>query len=76
MSLEHHLRISGDGVPELNASVFRTAHDPMSVGCQADAEHKVLTREVSNHETSIGLLLSESMYLPCDLRKCGRIYHP
>lgn len=76
MSLEHHLRISGDGVPELNAPVFRTTHDPMSVGSQADAEHKVLIHEVSNHETSIGLLLTESMHLPCDLQKCGRIYHP
>jgi hypothetical protein len=49
MSLEHHLCISSDGVPELDASVLGAAHNPVAIGSEADAEHKVLkhSRSVS-----------------------------
>ena len=45
VSLEHHLRITGDRVPELDASVLRATHNPVSVWSQANAEHKVLSRK-------------------------------
>jgi len=42
VSLKHHLGMASIGVPELHATVFRAAHDPLAAWSQADAEHVVL----------------------------------
>lgn len=42
VTLEHHLGISGVRVPELNAPVLGTTHDPLSIRRQADTEHEIL----------------------------------
>lgn len=47
MALQHHLSVTGDWIPELNAAVLGATHDPLPIGCQAHAEHKVLTGEIS-----------------------------
>ena len=43
VSLKHHLGISGDRVPELDAPILGATHHPVAVGSQADTEHKVLS---------------------------------
>jgi hypothetical protein len=37
VSLQHHMGVSSLRIPELHATVFRTRHDPVTVGCQTDA---------------------------------------
>jgi hypothetical protein len=42
VALEHHLGVAGNGIPELDTAILRATHDPLAIGCQAHAEHKVL----------------------------------
>lgn len=42
MALQHELRISGSGVPELDAAVLGAGEDPVSVWCEGDGEDEVL----------------------------------
>ena len=42
VTLEHHLRVSSIWVPELHASILRTAHHPFSARSEANAENIVL----------------------------------
>ena len=42
VTLEHQLAVSGAGVPELHAPVFRSAEHPLSIRCERNAEHEVL----------------------------------
>ena len=44
VALQHHLGITSDRVPELDAAIFGTTHDPVSIRSQTDAEHEVLFR--------------------------------
>lgn len=45
VSLEHHLCISSDGIPELNTPVLGTAHDPVSIGGETHAQNKILASQ-------------------------------
>lgn len=42
VALQHHLGVTSDRVPELNATILRTTHDPLAIGRQAHAKHEVL----------------------------------
>ena len=42
MALQHHLRNTGIGVPELDATIFGAAHDPFAMWRQANAEDVIL----------------------------------
>lgn len=42
MTLKHQLRITSAWVPELNASVFRSTHDPFSIRRHGNTEDEVL----------------------------------
>lgn len=42
MSLEHKLRITRPGVPELNRPILGSGQDPVSIGGESDGEDKVL----------------------------------
>lgn len=50
MTLEHELGVSSIGIPELNASVFRSTKHPSAVRCKGNAEHKILRKQVSRSE--------------------------
>lgn len=39
---EHHVRISSARVPELNSSILRTTHNPVSIRRQTDIQNKIL----------------------------------
>jgi hypothetical protein len=45
VSLQHHMGVSSLRIPELHATVFRTRHDPVTVGCQTDAQHVILEQK-------------------------------
>jgi hypothetical protein len=45
VALQHHLSISSDRIPELDSTILGTTHDPVSIGRQANAKHKVLREE-------------------------------
>ena len=42
VSLKHHLRIAGVGVPELDSTILGTRHDPFAAWGQTHGEHVVL----------------------------------
>lgn len=42
MALEHQLRVTGSGVPELHATILRPRHDPMGIRSKGDTEDEVL----------------------------------
>jgi hypothetical protein len=42
VALKHKLSLASSRVPELNATVLATGHDPLSIRSESDAEDKVL----------------------------------
>lgn len=47
VTLKHHLRNAGLGIPELNTTIFGAAHDPLTMWGQTDAQDVVLKSDLS-----------------------------
>lgn len=50
MALKHQLRRSGARIPELNAAILGTRHDPGRIGRKGDREHEVLQMLASRNQ--------------------------
>lgn len=44
MALQHHLSITSDWIPELDATILGATHDPLAIGREADTKNKVLRK--------------------------------
>ena len=53
VTLQHHLRITGHGIPELDSAILGTTHNPLPIGRQADTEHKVLRGKEQSSQSPI-----------------------
>lgn len=63
VALQHHLGVTSDRVPELDAAIFGTTHDPVSIRSQTHAEHKVLFQRDSRSDTERHTTSNEPTYL-------------
>lgn len=46
VALQHHLRITRYWIPELNATIFRSRHNPIAVWCETHRKYEVLGKRL------------------------------
>lgn len=74
VSLEHHLCISSDGIPELNTPVLGTAHNPVSIGSETHAQNKVLSSKISIDRANLLRRQAASYWIYLVALKCAHTF--